>query len=274
MAHRGRYLRYLTIPALALLVLGIAAAVRAGGEAPAPPSPGLIYEALGEAVAVLIVAVGIGALAVVIWAFPRPIPGKSRRPRRSRWRLLITVAITYVAFGLLFLQRGKLPARPGTLAGGLLGRPPVTAGHALQLSAFDWAGFALGGAAVVALALFLAWQMFGGRRAGSPVSDAAIAEGAEAGLAELASIRDPRVAVIRAYAAMEFVLARRGLGRYPHEAPNEYLRRLVAGSSARVRAAATLTSLYQVARFSIHPVSRDMKDEAIAAFESMKAAET
>ncbi|HET7466855.1 MAG TPA: DUF4129 domain-containing protein [Candidatus Dormibacteraeota bacterium] len=273
MAHRGRSLRLFAIPALGLLLIGLAALVRAGGEAPALPSPGRIYEALAEAVAVFVIAVGVVMLGVTIWAFPRPIPGRSARSRRrSRWRLLVTVGLTYLVVGILFLQRGQLSGRSSRVAGGLAGTHALHSGPTPQLSLYDWAGFALGAAAVLALAVFVLWHLYGSRRtATGPAPDAAITEGAEAGLAELSSIRDPRTAVIRAYAAMEHVFSRRGLERRPHEAPNEYLARLISGSSGRRRAATALTGLYHVARFSPHPVSRDMKQEAIVAFDALKA---
>ena len=273
MAHRARSLRLLAIPILGLLLVGLAALVRAGGEAPALPSPGRIYEALGEAVAVFVIAVGLVMLGVTIWAFPRPIPGKNARSRRwSRWRVLVTIGLTYLVAGVLFLQRGQLGGRSSRVAGGLAGASSLHTGSTPQLSIYDWVGFALGAAAVLALAVFVAWHVYGSRRtADGPASDATITEGAEAGLAELSSIRDPRTAVIRAYAAMEHVFSRRGLERRPHEAPNEYLARLISGSSGRRQAATALTGLYHVARFSPHSVSRDMKQEAIVAFEVLKA---
>jgi uncharacterized protein DUF4129 len=275
MARRGRSLAILSIPVLCLLLVGVAAVVRGTGSAAPPlPSTARIYEALAEAVAVLIVATGLLTLAISIWALPRPIPGNARNRRRQRWWITaITFGIAYVLLGLLLARRPNLSARPGGGAAGLLGRNSHLTGGTPQLSAGDWLGFALGAAVVLAVLLLLAWYVFV-RRTGTPataIPDDAVIEGVEAGLEELRSIRDPRTAVIRAYAAMERVFARRGLGRRPHEAPTEYLARLIPGTADRGAAASQLTRAYQLARFSFHRVPPDLKEEAIAALEAMRS---
>lgn len=271
MARRGRLVAVLSIAAVGLLLFSLGAIVRGVGAAPQLPSTGRIYEALAESVAVLIVAIGLVTVAVAVWAFPRPIPGKNmRQARRSWWSILITVAIAYILIGILIVARPHLATRPTRVAGGLIGQAPLPAGIT-QLSAGDWLGFAFGAAVVLGLALMLAWQLFGRRPATSEQPADAIVAGAEAGLEELRSIQDPREAVIRAYAAMERVFATRGLGRRPHEAPTEYLARLVPGSADRGNAASRLTRAYLIARFSLHPVPSDMKQQAIAALEAMRS---
>lgn len=274
MALRGRSLAIVSIAVLCLLVAGVATVVRGtGGGAPPLPSTARIYEALAEALAVLIVAIGLITLAVSIWALPRPIPGKSNSRRRQRWWItVITFGIAYLLVGLLLVTRPHPPARVLGGAAGLLGRTSQSGGTP-QLSAIDWLGFAIGAAVVLAVLLLLAWQVFA-RRSDAPaaaIPDDAVIEGVEAGLEELRNIRDPRTAVIRAYAAMERVFARRGLGRLPHEAPTEYLARLVPGSADRGAAASRLTRAYQLARFSFRRVPPELKEEAIAALEAMRS---
>lgn len=276
MARRARSLAILSIPVLCLLLLGVAAVVRGTGSgAPPLPSTGRIYEALAEALAVVIVAIGMLTLAVSIWALRMPIPGKSGSRRRQRWWIvLISFGIAYLLVGLLLARRPHLPARPSGGAAGLIGRTAQLTSGTPQLTLVDWLGFALGAAVVLAALLLLAWYVFI-RRSGRPsaaIPDDAVIEGVEAGLEELRSIRDPRTAVIRAYAAMERVFARRGLGRRPHEAPTEYLARLIPGTADRGAAASRLTRAYQLARFSFHRVPPDLKEEAIAALEAMRSA--
>jgi hypothetical protein len=84
-------------------------------------------------------------------------------------------------------------------------------------------------------------------------------------LDDLALERDPRRAVIRAYARMETVLASHGLPRAPHEAPLEYLARVLRELSVRAEAAHALTELFERAKFSQHEIDVAMKEEAIAA---------
>lgn len=268
MARRGRSLAILSIPVLCLLLVGVAAVVRGTGSgAPPLPPTARIYEALAEALTVLIIVTGLLTLAVAVWAFPRPLPDKSKSRRRQRWWIVV---ISFGLVGLLLVLRPNAPASGG--GAGLLGHTSQSGG-APQLSPVDFLGFALGAAVVLAVLVLLVWYLFP-RRSGTHaavIPDDAVIEGVEAGLEELRSIRDPRTAVIRAYAAMERVFARRGLGRRPHEAPTEYLARLVPGTADRGAAASRLTRAYQLARFSFHRVPPDLKEEAIAALEAMRS---
>jgi hypothetical protein len=84
-------------------------------------------------------------------------------------------------------------------------------------------------------------------------------------LEDLELERDPRRAVIRAYARMERVLASHGLPRAPHEAPLEYLARVLRELEVRAEAAHALTELFERAKFSQHEIDVAMKEEAIAA---------
>ena len=274
MSRRGRLAPVILIPAICLLLVGLAVAARGSGQATLQlPSTARIYEALAETVAVLILAMGLLTLAVSIWVVPRAAPGSGKRRRRSWASIFITIGLMYVVVAVLLRLRPGLLAHPGGTAG-VAAAAHHSAGGAAQLSLGDWLGFALGAAIVLLIGLVAAWRIF--RRTGSAVvapADAVV-EGVDAGLEELRSIRDARSAVIRAYAAMERVFARRGLGRKPHEAPTEYLARLVPGSADRGEAASRLTRLYQLARFSSHPVPADMKQQAIAALEAMRSTST
>ena len=84
-------------------------------------------------------------------------------------------------------------------------------------------------------------------------------------LDDLALERDPRRAVIRAYARMEHVLASHGLPRAAHEAPLEYLARVLRELNVGAEAAHALTELFERAKFSQHEIDVAMKEEAIAA---------
>jgi hypothetical protein len=90
-------------------------------------------------------------------------------------------------------------------------------------------------------------------------------------LAEIEREPDPRKAVIRAYAGMERVLARHGLGRRRFEAPVEYLTRALAAVRLSGHAAERLTRLFERARFSEHTIGPEMKSEAIAALGEVRS---
>ena len=89
-------------------------------------------------------------------------------------------------------------------------------------------------------------------------------------LDDLRAERDPRRAVIRAYARLERVLAAHGIPRRPSDAPLEYLNRVLLGLSVSTESVQRLTPLFERAKFSHHDVGPEMKDEAIAALQTMQ----
>ena len=86
-----------------------------------------------------------------------------------------------------------------------------------------------------------------------------------AGLRDARLEPDPRRAVITAYATMERMLADQGWPRRDVEAPLEYMTRLFAERTVRADALATLTELFELARFSHHVISPATKERAIGA---------
>jgi hypothetical protein len=89
-------------------------------------------------------------------------------------------------------------------------------------------------------------------------------------LDDLRRERDPRRAVIAAYARMERSLARYGLPRRPAEAPLEYLGRILSQLTGSGAAARRLTRLFERAKFSEHSIDQRMKEDAIAAVGAVR----
>jgi hypothetical protein len=89
-------------------------------------------------------------------------------------------------------------------------------------------------------------------------------------LDDLRAESDPRRAVIAAYARMERVLAAAGLPRRETEAPEEYVNRVLDVVALSPRATSRLTALFAWARFSVHDVRPEMKDEAIETLEQVR----
>ena len=87
---------------------------------------------------------------------------------------------------------------------------------------------------------------------------------------DLRSERDPRRAVIAAYAVMERTLAAHGLARDRSEAPLEYLANILRGLRVRESAVRTLTNLFEYAKFSRHEIDLAMKEEAIDALIAIR----
>lgn len=98
----------------------------------------------------------------------------------------------------------------------------------------------------------------------------ALADVLDETLDDLRSERDPRRAVIAAYARMERALAAAGMPRAEPEAPEEYLARVVDGVDLSLGSAGRLTALFAWARFSMHDVRPEMKDEAIETLEGVR----
>lgn len=119
-------------------------------------------------------------------------------------------------------------------------------------------------AAVAVVTLVLARR----RRPRAPDEDGlaeALAEALEETLDDLHAERDPRLAVIAAYARFELVLAAHGVPRRPSEAPEEFLARALRSLDLPRASVARLTALFETAKFSLHDISGAMKEEAIRA---------
>ena len=103
--------------------------------------------------------------------------------------------------------------------------------------------------------------------------DAEVARRAlEAALEPLREPVEPRGAVIAAYARMEEVLDERDLGRRTPEAPREYLARVLGEQGMPVRSLTTLTTLFEEARFSLHPIPQSAPGRARSELEKARLA--
>jgi Domain of unknown function (DUF4129) len=128
--------------------------------------------------------------------------------------------------------------------------------------------------AVVALALAIRWRRTDAADQAEAVDDrrGRTEQAVEVGIDALRREPDPRRAIIAAYAAMELSFSRAGLGRHAWEAPIEYLRRVLAGALGAPADVHTMTHLFEVAKFSLHPVDESMRGDAIGALERIRTA--
>ena len=83
---------------------------------------------------------------------------------------------------------------------------------------------------------------------------------------------DPRTAVVEAYVRLERGLAEHRLGRRSPEAPREYLARVLSERRMPAQPFATLTALFEEARFSQHPIPESAPRHALAALQDALAA--
>ena len=127
--------------------------------------------------------------------------------------------------------------------------------------------------ALLTVAGVAVWLSARGRRSAldlTPTPAEALADVLGETLDDLRVERDPRRAVIAAYARMERSLAAAGLPRRKAEAPEEYIERVLDDVELSAHAASRLTALFAWARFSVHDVRPEMKDEAIETLEQVQ----
>jgi hypothetical protein len=270
--------RTLAVAAVVIALVAVVA-VASGGSTPSGavgahrPSEGF----LDAVVSLFVVGMAIATVAVVVMVsfFGRYQPDGSPRKRKGPVQSLVTFLVAMALLTIVVRSlagsvgpRLQPPAPQGAAGGGSPGAKP--AGYDPEFTL--WPVLAVAALAAVAV---VAWWLGarGRRRAREPLPTTpaeALADVLAETLDDLRAERDPRRAVIAAYARMERALAASGLPRDPAEAPEEYLRRILADVAVTGRAATRLTSLFAWARFSGHDVRPEMKDEAIETLEQVQ----
>lgn len=82
---------------------------------------------------------------------------------------------------------------------------------------------------------------------------------------------DPRTAIIGAYGRLQQELEVIQASRYAYEGPFEHLRRVLSVLRVRPDSLRTLIGLFEVARFSEHPITMAHRDEALNALRAVAA---
>ena len=242
-------------------------------------------------------ATAAGALAVglllLVWAATPSVEKRRRRGRRvgagdlqelgsslsAAGKVAALVGGAIVVFLLVTLPFlvPNAATPPGATPGNTVPRGPAnTAAPAERSTSTTLTGLVVGSA--VALLLLAPVAVFVRRRRARRERRAVVPDAAERvgsdlrrSLAELESERDPRVAVQRAYARMEESLGEIELSRAPDETPTEFTGRALGVLGASAEAASDLTGLFEIARFSDHPLEEDDRRRAIASVRRVEA---
>jgi hypothetical protein len=227
-------------------------------------------------VTLLVIAYVVAIVAVIVAFFKRrPL----QAPRESHWLRNYLGVLAFMLFVTLFgswaIRHGFSHADQKPVR--VQGKPRPESGRAqlppgaTRPAHFQWP-LALGLVGLVLVAGVLVYI----RERRPPLSprgeplEAELARAVETTIEDLRRERDPRRAVIAAYANMERVLAAHGLARTPAEAPLEYLARVLRTLHVRESAVQSLTGLFEYAKFSEHDIDTTMKDDAIAALIAVR----
>ena len=269
---------------VALLVV-VSVAARSGDHGRAMPG-GSLASAAGHHAAVWVLLVigpiaGVLGLGVFLYSqvVRRRDPALAVMRRKARRRLLVFVAIA-IALEIYYLRTGHNPLSFLHIRNPLanVSPPPPAKGHPHAaapgngFATVDWAIAGVTWLLIVAAVIVVYRRM---RRTEELEDGAAPLELEDdlpdTRLARLRAEKDPRRAVIGAYALMDRLMADRALGRRRSEAPVEYLGRMTLAGYGRITALGRLTRLYARARFSTHPVDTGMQAEAVDAVEAIAA---
>jgi hypothetical protein len=256
----------------------------AGGRQDVPVG---VVRALAAAAGVLVVG-----LLLLVWAGTPSVEKRRRRRRRLGARDLEglgaslsaagkAAAIVGGAIGLFllltlpFLPNAATP--PGATPGNAVPRGHTSTSAPARHPTSTALTWLVVGSAAALLLLAPAAVFVRSRRARRErrivVPDAAARVGSDLrqSLADLESERDPRLAVQRAYARMEESLGEIELSRAPDETPTEFTARVLRVLGASAAAASDLTGLFEIARFSDHPMDEDDRRRAIASVRRVEA---
>jgi hypothetical protein len=92
-----------------------------------------------------------------------------------------------------------------------------------------------------------------------------------AGLQELRTHTDPRQAIIACYARLEHLLTDYGVPAYEHLTPQEYMGTALQDLDLPTDAFAGLVGLFELARYSLHPLDDTARHTAMAYLEQLQA---
>jgi Domain of unknown function (DUF4129) len=143
-----------------------------------------------------------------------------------------------------------------------------TAGYAL----FVMVVVIYGGIALVALWVLIEDRGYGG--VSSPQEDREVRrvrQAMTAGLRELREHEEPRQAIIACYAQLEHLLEDHGVPAYHHLTPQEYMGAALRGLELPLDAFAELIRLFELARYSVHPLDDAARATAITHLERLTA---
>jgi hypothetical protein len=264
---------------LALVAFAAAGHAPAGGTSrPSASTPSVIGDYLAT---IALVMLPVGAFLIFWAAFLKraykdvPLMKTSGYPLSVAPRPFAYIVVFFIvlAIGVHWGHRNNSGGGAGTPSAGIPSNADSAKGRKPYDPHFQWLPIAILGSMVIGIggSMFLLTLR---RRREEDDPDAmrvTVAEVLEETLDDLIREPDPRKAVIVAYGRMERTLAARGFPRDEHEAPGEYLERILDVVGASGHSVRRITKLFERARFSEHDIDQAMKDDAIESLTGLRA---
>ena len=254
-----------------------------GGSA---ESPTLVGDYLAT---IALIIMPIGAV-LVVWGLANRRKQAALTGRTSWRRNLIAAGVISALLIVLVVTaenrqgRARRPA-VGPTQGAILGAPLGAKGprKAVKVDTapphrprWQWLPVLVLGSLLLGIVVTIAAAVAHGRRNREALDEEAqlaraLGEVLSDSLDDLRAERDPRKAVIRAYARMEQTFAAYGVPREEHETPLEYVARVLDSLRVSSFAVRRLVQLFERAKFSPHTIESSMKDDAIEALAGLRA---
>jgi hypothetical protein len=267
----------LAVAALCLVCLVVVAVATPDGSPFDTDPSGVITPRVPTLVGVILVVFGvIAAMGVAYLILVTAGVPDDYLARRRRWWAALAAMMALAAIVAIAVNgsrpigeddRGLRPPQEQRDESSPLRDPAARSNEALGAATALLLG--LGFLGVVAAAIYRrrAWE---GGDVGEDEHDALVVE-VGAGIEDLRSIRDPRAAVIACYARMERFFRAKGMRRQPSDTPLEFIARALRAHKVDGPSPLDLTRLFELARFSDHPVDEKMRADALAALEDVRA---
>lgn len=211
-------------------------------------------------------------------------PREEERPKLPWWlrALLRVLPLLPLVATLIVFSLGWQYVETSLLAWSRMigvGTDPL-AGAETPVVSLPWLGWLVGllallaGLATLAMALLLLfaeriarwWERRERAAAAEPLGEAV-----QDGLDDLAIAPDARSAIIRCYRRFERVAARARVPRAPWQTPDEFMRETLRRLEIPRSAVDRLTRLFELARFSRHPLGSPEREAARACLEEIRA---
>jgi uncharacterized protein DUF4129 len=231
----------------------------------------------------VVIVLGVGCTLLVSFLQRRRLPhDKEQEPEavKAPWQAMVSTlgTLALVLLGLVWLMRHGAEVsqflerlRPQELFSSTHSLVQQVQSPATGYAMFTMVILVYGGLGL--LGLWILYEGSGRMRLQSALDDLRprqVQRAVAAGLQELRTHADPRQAIIACYARLEHLLIDYGIPAYEHLTPQEYMGTALRDVDLPAEAFAGLVALFELARYSLHPLDDAARLSAIAYLEQLQ----